>query len=59
MKEETQRSLLALSKKALAFVSANSEDRDLVFSLRDTIRAAEEEMKNDADEVHRTAHELH
>lgn len=59
MREETQRALVAFSKKALAFLSANSGDRELVFSLRDTIRMAEKEMRDDTDEVRVPADELH
>lgn len=59
MKEETQRALVALSKKALAFVGANSGDRDLVFNLRDIIRAAEKEMKDESNEIRIPADELH
>lgn len=55
MDEDTKKNLLRLSKRALALVSFNRLDVDLVFELRDVIRKAEEEMKgekNESNEVH-------
>lgn len=54
MNEDTQRDLIRLAKRALAMVSSNMLDGDLVFELRDIIRKAEAEMKgeeNEPDEV--------
>lgn len=45
MEEETQKLLVELAKKALAEVSLHQGGTDLVFSLRDVIRKAEEEMR--------------
>lgn len=46
MTEQTGEVLLRLSKKALAFLSIHSADRELVFDLRDAIRQAEKEARN-------------
>lgn len=45
MTEETQKLLVELAKKALVEVSLRQGGTELVFSLRDAIRKAEEEMK--------------
>lgn len=62
MTEETQKELLRIVKRAMAFVSADCKDRDLVFELRDVIRKAETEIKGDRnapDEMAGTGDELH
>lgn len=45
MDEDVKMDLLRLAKRALALVSANKLDTDLVFQLRDVIRKVENEMK--------------
>lgn len=54
MDEDVKVDLLRLAKRALALVSANRLDNDLVFELRDVIRKAEKEMRGDdeSNEVH-------
>lgn len=49
MSEETQMELLKVSKKALVLLSLESKDRDFVFTIRDIIRKAEKEMKENAN----------
>jgi hypothetical protein len=50
MTEQTQKELLELSKKALTTISMlqKREYSDLVFQLRDVIRKAEQENKNES-----------
>jgi hypothetical protein len=43
MTEETQKELLALSKRALTLISVSGVEPDFVFVLRDIIRKAESE----------------
>lgn len=60
MEKETARRLLELSKKALAQVSIREGGTDLVFELRDVIRKAETEEKQDGlHELRKPADELH
>lgn len=47
MTEETQKKLLALSKKAMTIISIAGKNRDLVFEFRDLIRKAESELKKE------------
>lgn len=50
MDEDAKMDLLRLSKRALALVSLNKLDVDLVFELRDVIRKIEKEMKGETHE---------
>jgi hypothetical protein len=60
MEKETGRKLLELSKKALVLISIREGGTDLVFELRDVIRKAESEEKQDGiHEVCQPADELH
>ena len=52
MKDDTQKDLLRLAKRAMVLVSSNLNEPDLVFELRDIIRKAESEMKGDGDVFH-------
>lgn len=60
MEKETANRLLELSKKALTLVSIREGGTDLVFELRDVIRKAESEEKQDGvHDVRQSADELH
>jgi hypothetical protein len=48
MNEETQKELLAASKKALAMISIAGLDTNFVFEFRDLIRKCESEEKNES-----------
>ena len=54
MKADTEKRLLELAKKALTMVSIRDGGTNFVFELRDLIRQAEKEVKeeNAPDEVH-------
>lgn len=47
MNQDTQLELIAIAKKALTCLSTGQRDENVLYALRDTIRKAESEVKNE------------